>query len=180
MRQWQKIGGVWFSLLIEEKNYLWKFRLVLICVDSCWLVSDSCWFVLTCVGLVLIRVDSYPTRVNSCWLVLDLCWLVSDSCWFVLIHVDLCWHSCIRIDLIQNALHMKKRLHARKTTRGFLKTKKKSRIDYRCIFILPLRSDGINRRLQNLLNFSYLPRFYHYHYSLHTIEYFSSIFLVKG
>ena len=134
---------------------------------------DLCWLVLTRAGLVFIRVDSCRTCVDSCW-------LVSDSCWFVLIHVDLCWHSCIRIDLIQNVLHMKKRLHARKTTRGFLKTKKKSRIDYQCIFILPLRSAGINQRLQNFLNFSHLPRFYHYHYSLHTIEYFSSIFFAKG
>ena len=48
---------------------------------------------LTRVGLVLIRVDSCQTRV-------DLCWLVSDSCWFVLTRGDLCWYSCIRIDLI--------------------------------------------------------------------------------
>ena len=43
---------------------------------------------------------------------------------------------------------------------------------------------GINRQLQNLLffhnlyhilNYSYLIRFCHYHYSLHTIRYFSSV-----
>ena len=73
-------------------------------VDSCWLVWDSCWLMLDLCRLVL----------DSCWLVFDSCWLVSDSCWFVLtrvrlvltrvglvlIRVNLCWYSCIRIDLI--------------------------------------------------------------------------------
>ena len=84
---------------------------------SNWLVSGLCWFVSirigscwTRVGLVLIRaesswtrvirVDFGQTRVDLCWLVLGSCWFVSDSCWFVLTHVDLCWHSCIRIGLI--------------------------------------------------------------------------------
>ena len=89
---------------------LTRIGLVLTRVDSCW--------------LVLIRVDSCRTSVDSSWLVSDLCWLVSDSCWFVLtrvglvltrvrlvlIRVDLCWfvltsvdldwYSCIRIDFI--------------------------------------------------------------------------------
>ena len=39
-------------------------------VDSCWLVLDSCWFGLTRVRLVLIRVDSYwlvLTQADLCW-----------------------------------------------------------------------------------------------------------------
>ena len=79
------------------------------------------------VGLVLIRVDSGCTRVDSCWLVSDSCltrvdsfWLVLDSCWFVLTRVglvlirvdsrwtrvascwtrvDSCWFVLIRVDL---------------------------------------------------------------------------------
>ena len=49
---------------------------------------------LTRVGLALIRVD-------SCWTRVDSCRTGVDSCLLVLIHVDLCWHSCIRIDLIE-------------------------------------------------------------------------------
>ena len=89
---------------------LTRVGLVLIRFDSYWLVLDSCWLGLTRVGLVLIRaesswtrvirVDFGQTRVDLCWLVLSSCWFVSDSCWFVLTHVDLCWHSCIRIGLI--------------------------------------------------------------------------------
>ena len=75
---------------------------VLTCIDSSWLVSDSCWFVLTCVGLMLIRVDSCVGLVLIC---VDSCWLVSDSFWPVLIRVELCWYSCIRIDLIFPLLH---------------------------------------------------------------------------
>ena len=48
--------------------------------------SWSNLLVLTRVGLVLIRVHSCLTSV--------------DSCRTRLIRVDLCWHSCIRIDLI--------------------------------------------------------------------------------
>ena len=79
------------------------------------IVSWSNWLVLTCVGLVLIRVgscltsvdlcrirligvDSCQTRVDSCqtfvdlcWLVLDSCWFVRHSCWFLLTRVDSCW-----------------------------------------------------------------------------------------
>ena len=72
-------------------------------------MSDSCWFVLTRVRLVLIRVDSCLNRVDSCWTRVDSCWIVSESCWFVLdlcwlvlIRVDLCWHSCIKKDMIKN------------------------------------------------------------------------------
>ena len=39
-------------------------------------------------------------RVDLCRTCVDSCWLVSDSYWFVLTRVDLCWYSCIRIDLI--------------------------------------------------------------------------------
>ena len=91
----------WFLGLIDS------YWLVLIRIDSCWLVSNSCWllsdlcwFVLTCVRLVLIRVDSCWTRADLCQTRVDSCWLVSNSCWFVLTRVDSCWHSCIRIDLI--------------------------------------------------------------------------------
>ena len=49
-----------------------------------------CWFMLTCVGLLLLCVDSCSTGV-------DLCWLVVGSCWFVLTCVGLVViqvHSC--------------------------------------------------------------------------------------
>ena len=45
---------------------------------------DSCWFVLIHVALVLTCFDSCWTRAHSCRT-----------------SVDLCWYSCIRIDLIQ-------------------------------------------------------------------------------
>ena len=44
---------------------------------------------------MLIHVDSCLTRVDSCWTRVD-------SCSFVLIRVDLCWHSCSKIDVIHN------------------------------------------------------------------------------
>ena len=63
---------------------------------------------------MLARVDSCRTRVDSCYTRVDSCWFVLDLCWFVLTpvglvltrvrlvlnRVDLCWYSCIRIDLI--------------------------------------------------------------------------------
>ena len=95
------------SLIIRFLFLLTRVGLMLIRVDSCWfgwLVSYSCWFVLTRVGLALIHFVLVLIRVDSRW-------FASDSCWFVLIRVDLCWHSCIKTDLISiyNAKNMKQR-----------------------------------------------------------------------
>ena len=63
------------------------------------LISDFCWFALTRLELsftfllLLTCVDSFRTRVDSCWLVLIRVGLV-------LIRVELGWYSCIRIELI--------------------------------------------------------------------------------
>ena len=66
---------------------LTRIKLVLIHVDSCRLVLicvDSCRTSVDFADLYQARVDSYRTSV--------------DSRCLVLIPVDLCWHSCIRID----------------------------------------------------------------------------------
>ena len=55
------------------------------------------WFVLTCVGLVLTFVRLVS---DSCWFVLTHVRLVLTRVRLVLTRVDLCWYSCIRIDLI--------------------------------------------------------------------------------
>ena len=56
-------------------------------------VLDSCWFVLTCVELVLIRVDLcrtcvgwYWNRVDSCWLVLGVQFVFLRSFYIVVIN----------------------------------------------------------------------------------------------
>ena len=58
---------------------------------------------LTRVRLVLIRVGSCWTRVR---LVLTRVRLVLTRVRLVLARVDLCWYSCIRIDLIKNLYHV--------------------------------------------------------------------------
>ena len=82
-------------------SYVWSFCSHIYSIFL-WsrLVLGSCWFVLTRVGLMLVRVDVL-IRVRLVLIQVDLCWFVltrADLCWY-LNRLDLNIYTCFKLSI---------------------------------------------------------------------------------